>query len=259
MRIFMILAALFILPTTAKAQNLGEAITYNHGDTTLEGYWVNSQCENETPDPLVLIVHQWKGISDHERGRADMLSKECYNAFVIDMYGQGIRPEDSNAAGAESSKYKNDPELARSRMQNALAFGLDKSGATQSAIMGYCFGGTMALELARSGANIEGAISFHGGLSSKAPATEDGAIKASVLVHHGDADPHVKAEEVNAFLKEMRDVNADWYFTRYADAVHAFTQKSAGDDPSTGAAYNEKADQRSWQATLDFLDEIFAE
>lgn len=259
MRLLTILSVLLIMPISANAQSLGEAITYTHGETELEGYWVNSQCGIEKAAPLVLIVHQWKGITDHERKHADLLAEKCYNAFVIDMYGKGIRPSNNEEAAAESSKYKNNPELARSRMQSALSNGLDRSDASQAAIMGYCFGGTMALELARSGANIEGAVSFHGGLGSKVPATEKDNVQASVLVHHGDADPHVKPEEVDTFLKEMRDADADWYFVRYADAVHAFTEVGAGDDPSTGVAYNEEAYTRSWQSTLDFFEDVFAE
>ncbi len=129
--------------------------------------------------------------------------------------------------------------------------------AKRVAAMGYCFGGTMALELARTGANIKGAISFHGALATKAPAKE-GTIQASVQVHHGADDPYVPPAEVETFVKEMNTAKADWVMTSYAHAVHAFTEKEAGNDPSKGAAYNEKADKRSWQSALDFLKEVFA-
>lgn len=235
----------------------GEEIFYKQGEEEFNGYWSQSKCEGADNAPLILIVHQWKGITDHEREVAEKLSSECYDAFVVDMYGRDIRPQTNQDAAAQSSKYKSDPALARSRMKNALNIAKEKSGAGEAAIIGYCFGGTMALEFARSGEDIAGAVSFHGGLSSQAPAAEKGAIKAGILVHHGDADPHVKPEEVSGFFEEMRSAGADWYFARYADAVHAFTQKSAGDDPSKGAAYNEKADKRSWQSTLDFFEDIF--
>ena len=259
MRILTALVALGLtLPLAAqpaKANNLlGENFTYLHGENEMEGYWVNSSCKSKAPAPVVLIVHQWKGITDHERISADKLSKECYNAFVVDMYGKGIRPTNNKDAGDEASLYKNNPPLARDRLQSALALAKEKAGTDKAAIMGYCFGGTMALELARSGADIAAAISFHGGLGSKAPATEKGAIKAAIWAHHGDADPHVSKEEIDTFFEEMRTVEADWVFTRYADAVHAFTEKGAGNDPSTGAAYNEKASKRSWASTIDFFD-----
>ena len=126
------------------------------------------------------------------------------------------------------------------------------------AAIGYCFGGTMVLELARSGADLAGVVSFHGGLSTDNPVKEPGIIDASVQVHHGADDPHVPREELDAFITEMDHAGADWVLTQYADAVHAFTQKSAGDDPAKGAAYNAKADKRSWAAMLDFLDGVFA-
>lgn len=255
MRIFTLaLTAFMLFPLTAKAEDpVSYDIGYSHGDTQLNGYWRNSECENEAPAPVILIVHQWKGLSAHERHAADMLAKQCYNAFAIDMYGVGIRPETNEAAAAESSKYKNDPELARDRLQNALTFAKEKAGTNKAGIIGYCFGGTMALELARSGADIAAATSFHGGLGTQSPVTTDGVIKAAVQVHHGDADKYVPAAEVEAFLNEMRTSGAEWHFTRYADAVHAFTHEDAGNNPSKGVAYNEAAAKQSWASTLDFL------
>ncbi len=188
-----------------------------------------------------------------------MLSDECYNAFAVDVYGQGIRPSSQEGAKAESSKYKSNPNLARGRMQSAVSFvkTLPNVSENNIAALGYCFGGTMVLELARSGTDIDGVISFHGGLSTEAPAKSDDSISTSILVHHGDADPYVKPEEVSAFKDEMRAVDADWHFVSYADAVHAFTEEKSGDDPSDGVAYNAKADKRSWAYTLDFLEDIF--
>lgn len=248
----MAMAILFAAP----AAIAGEPVIYQDGETLLEGYWAPAQCGGAKA-PVVLIAHQWKGPGAYEKRRADMLSEQCYNAFVIDMYGQGIRPRSVADAGAEAGKYKNDPVLARRRLNVALTFAREQDGVDPErvAIIGYCFGGTMALELARSGADIEAAVSFHGGLASPDPATARGDIKASVQVHHGDADPHVPPAEVDAFLTEMDTAQVDWMFASYAGAVHAFTEKEAGNDPSKGAAYNEKADLRSWEATLAFLSE----
>ena len=245
-------AALVIAPAPARA---GETVIYRDGDATLEGYWAAAQC-GEGPAPVVMVVHQWMGPGDYEKARADMLAKECYNAFVVDMYGQGVRPADKTEAGAQATLYKNDPALARGRMKAALDYVRSRADADPArvAVIGYCFGGTMALELARSGADINAVISFHGGLSTKAPAGA-GAVKAAVQVHHGAADPHVPPAEVAAFVAEMDGADADWVFTSYAGAVHAFTEKAAGSDPSTGAAYDEKADRRSWTAARAFLAE----
>jgi dienelactone hydrolase len=122
-------------------------------------------------------------------------------------------------------------------------------------IMGYCFGGTGALELGRSGANLAGIVSFHGGLSNPTP-PDAKKIKGKSLILHGAVDPNVKPEEVAAFQKEMNEAKVDYQFISYSNAVHAFTDKSAGNDPSKGVAYNEAADRRSWAAFMDFLAEV---
>jgi dienelactone hydrolase len=256
---FVAAAALFATP--AYAQSLGKDVSYHDGDTELQGYWVPSQCENKGNAPLVLVVHQWRGITDNEKMRADLLSKQCYNAFAVDMYGKGIRPTNNDDAGKEAGIYKGDPALARRRITAGLDFAKSQPGVDTSKIaaIGYCFGGTMALELARSGADIDGVVSFHGGLATKAPVTQPGVIKASIQVHHGADDKFVPPEEVKSFEDEMNTANADWSLTKYAHAVHSFTQKEVGNDPSTGMAYNEKADIRSWAAATAFLKEVLGE
>ncbi len=248
-----LLTAVFVLcmGTTAMA---GETVTYKDGATTLEGYLAKT----DKPDaPVVIIFHQWLGVSDYEKGRADALAAAGYNAFVADMYGQGIRPKNTDEAGKLAGMYKGDPALARQRSNAALAYARTIPGADTSKIAawGYCFGGTMALELARSGADLASVTSFHGALATKQPAKTPGTIKPSILVLHGADDPYVKPEEVAAFKDEMNAAKADWYLTEYAYAVHSFTEPHAGNDPSKGAAYNEKADKRSLQAAMDFLKE----
>ncbi len=254
---FLIAAVIALNPWPALA---GDLVSYRDGETELEGYWVPSSCKSDLPAPVVLVIHQWRGLTDNEKQRAEMLAGKCYNAFAVDMYGKGIRPDNNDDAGKEAGIYKNDPALARRRIAAALDFAKKQARVDTSKIaaLGYCFGGTMALELARSGADIDGAVSFHGGLSTKAPLTGGGIIKASVQVHHGADDPFVPPAEVAEFTAEMNKANADWSLTQYAHAVHSFTQKESGNDPSTGAAYNEKADIRSWAATLAFLEELFS-
>lgn len=243
----------------ASAAYAGEAITYKDGEVVLEGYVAHPDTEEFSGErPGILIVHQWKGLGEYEKKRADMLTDLGYVAFAIDMYGEGIRPTTMKGASSESSKYKSNPELARTRLHAALnqALTLPNIDKDNIAIIGYCFGGTMALELARSGANINAAVSFHGGLATKKNA-ESEKLKATIQVHHGADDPYVSAEEVTKFKAEMNEANADWHFISYADAVHSFTEKQAGDDPSKGVAYNEKADQRSWAYTLTLFEQVF--
>ncbi len=255
-----LLTAALLLCLNASAYAKGQSVTYFDGETELEGYWVTPECEGGETAPVVMIVHQWKGLGEYEKRRAEQIAANYRHAFAVDMYGKGIRPRTREEAAAQAGKYKKDSALARKRMQAALGFARVNVNNEQAqiAVMGYCFGGTMALELARSGADIHGAVSFHGGLSTPAPIAGPGTIKASVLVHNGAADPNVKKEEIESFVAEMDRADADWQFIDYADAVHSFTEREAGDDPSGGSAYNEKADERSWAYTGIFLDSIFS-
>lgn len=234
----------------------GEKVMYHDGDKVLEGYFAPAQCGDKNA-PIVMIVHQWMGLGDYEKSRADMLAAKCYNAFAVDMYGQGIRPSNKAEAGKQAGMYKGDAKIARGRMKAALDYVRARTNVDPAhvAVIGYCFGGTMALELARSGADIDAVVSFHGGLSSPAPVTRPGTIRAAIQINHGADDPHVPPAEVAAFKDEMKAADADLMFISYAHAVHSFTEKEAGDDPSTGAAYNKKADERSWEAALAFLKE----
>ncbi len=203
-------------------------------------------------------MHQWKGLTDYEKERARMLAEMGYVALAVDIYGKGIRPKDAKEAGAEAGKYKQDRKVLRSRVRAGLA-ALTKESLVDSgrvAAIGYCFGGTTALELARSGAEVAGVVSFHGGLDSPTPS--DGKnIRCKVLVLHGADDPYVPAKDVEAFETEMRDGGVDWQMVKYGGAVHSFTEKHAGDSNSKGAAYNEKADRRSWAGMKQFFGEIF--
>lgn len=254
--VFLALLGMFLIQPLANAY-AGETMIYKDGDTELEGYWAPSTCKSNTPAPVVMVVHQWKGLTSYEKGRADMLADTCYNAFAVDMYGKGIRPQTIEEAGKQATLYKSDPALARRRITAALNHVRTLPGvnAGKIAVIGYCFGGTMALELARSGADIRSVITFHGGLATPQPLTQPGIIKAAVQINHGADDPFVKPEEVKAFVDEMNAAGADWQLISYAHAVHSFTQKGIDDDKIDGAAYNEKADKRSWQAAMNFLSE----
>jgi len=242
------------------AEIVENTVEYTHGETKLEGFHAYDN-EIEGKRPSVLIIHQWTGLTDYEKMRARMLAEMGYNVFAADIYGEGIRPQPP-AAGEEAGKYKADRELYRARMLAGLEIlkADERTDVSRIAAIGYCFGGTGVLELARAGTDIAGAVSFHGGLGA-VPGMEakEGKIPAKVLVLHGALDPHVPAGEVAAFQAEMTAAKADWQLVGYGGAVHGFTQKMAGDDPSKGAAYDAKADSRSWEDMQQFFAEIFLE
>jgi len=187
-----------------------------------------------------------------------MLARLGYVVFCADIYGKGVRVDNPQDAAKLATKYKDDRPLLRARV-NAAFDQLKKQplvDGKRTAAIGYCFGGTTVLELARSGTDLAGVVSFHGGLNTPTP--EDAKqIKGKVLALHGADDPYVPAAEVAAFEEEMRKAKVDWQLVGYGGAVHSFTMKEAGNDNSKGAAYNEKADQRSWEAMKVFFAEIF--
>ena len=234
-----------------------KTVEYKQGDTTLEGF-VAYDDAIKGPRPGILVVHQWLGLTDYEKHRAEMLAQLGYVAFCADIYGKGVRPQNTQEAGAQAGKYKSDRQLLRARVNAGLEALRQQPlvDPKRIAAIGYCFGGTTVIELARSGADVAGVVSFHGGLDSPTPA--DGKnIKCKVLVCHGADDPFEKPEDLAAFENEMRDAKVDWQLIKYGGAVHSFTQPMAGNDNSKGAAYNEKADKRSWEAMKQFLAEIF--
>jgi dienelactone hydrolase len=232
-------------------------IEYEEGTTILEGFLAyDDAIEGERPG--ILVVHDWMGFGEWGNQKAEELAKAGYVALAVDIYGKGVRPKNADEASQQAGLYKNDRTLLRKRVWAGLEALKNFSLADSRKIgaIGYCFGGTTVLELARSGADIRGVVSFHGGLNT--PTLEDANnIKAKVLVLHGADDPYVPSEEVKAFQKEMTDARVDWQMVYYSGAVHSFTKPDAGNDPSKGAAYNPLAAERSWQAMKTFFNEIF--
>lgn len=204
----------------------------------------------------VLVLPAWKGIDDHARQSAEALAALGYYAFVADIYGEGHYPKDSKEAGAQAGYYKSHIADYQHRIQLALDE-LVKSGADANniVVIGYCFGGTGAIEAARGGLKVKGIVSFHGGLARDTARTIQ-PITAKILILHGADDPYVPATDIQHFQNEMRTAKADWQMIYYSNAVHAFTDSAAGTDNSKGAAYNETAAKRSWIAMTDFLKEV---
>ncbi|AWI26626.1 dienelactone hydrolase family protein [Flavobacterium pallidum] len=230
-------------------------VAYYDGSQKLNGLSVTpSKAQKDKKG--ILVLPAWKGIDAHAKESAQKLADLGYYTFIADIYGEGNYPKDGAEAGKQAGFYKQDYKAYQKRIRLALEQ-LVKAGADPNKIVviGYCFGGTGALEAARAAMPVKGVVSFHGGLKKDASRPND-PLAAKVLVLHGADDPNVPADEVAAFQNEMRDSKADWQMVFYANAVHAFTDPYAGSDNSKGAAYNEKADKRSWESMLDFVKEV---
>lgn len=253
---------LWIVALTCCASSVSAAVEtqeveYRDGDTVLDGFFaVDTSTEDARPG--ILVVHEYKGLGEYARKRAVQLAEMGYAAFAVDMYGRGVRPQTHEEAAATAGIYKSDRSLMRRRILAGYEVlkGHPAVDPARIGAIGYCFGGTTVLELARSGAPVAGVVSFHGALATPDP-LDARRIKGRVLVLHGAQDPFVKVEEVEAFRQEMNDANAKWRLVAYEGAVHSFTVPEAGDDPSTGVAYNADADERSWAEMTAFFAEVF--
>jgi len=257
MKFVLMILAIVGLAATADAAVTTRLVEYKQGNAVLEGYlaWDDA---TTAARPGILVVHEWTGINPYIRQRVESLASMGYVAFAADIYGKGVRPSAPAEAAKTAGMYKSDRLLLRARVNSGLDVLKAQKGVDPQrlAAIGYCFGGTAVLELARSGADVKGVVSFHGGLSTPTPQDAKN-ITAKVLAQHGADDPFVKADEVAAFQDEMRSAKVDWQFVSYGNAVHSFTNPGAGNDNSKGAAYNEKADKRSWEVMKGFFAEIF--
>ncbi|MBN9287902.1 MAG: dienelactone hydrolase [Gammaproteobacteria bacterium 39-13] len=253
----MVLAGLLIMANSVLGEVKTHPVEYASKGTIMEGM-VAYDDANKDAKPGILIVHDWMGLGPFAEDKAKKLAKEGYVAFAMDVYGKGVRPKDEKEAAALANKYKDNRPLLQDHMRAAYDKLISMKGVDPHKIivMGYCFGGTAALELARSGAPLAGTVVFHGGLSNPTPENAKN-IKGKVLVMQGADDPIVAPAEVKAFKDEMQKGGVDMIFIAYPNAVHAYTNPQAGNDKSKGVAYNEQADKKSWNEFETFLKNLF--
>lgn len=253
--------ALLLLFTTLSVQAavVGKEVSYQAGDTTLEGYlaWDDAL---QGKRPGILVVHEWWGHNSYVRKRADMLAALGYTALALDMYGDGSTADHPEDAGKFAGVVRRDLPLLQARFNAArtLLNTQDTVDPGRNAAIGYCFGGSVVLEMARAGADLAGVVSFHGGLGGLGPVSDH--VTAKVLVANGADDPMVTAGQIAIFKHDMEVSGADYRFINYPGATHGFTNPDAstfGEKFGMPLQYNAGADAESWKAMQDFLAGIF--
>ena len=254
---FVLLITIFLLCImNSYAKIHTELIDYKDGDVQLQGYLAYDD-SNQDKRPGIIVVHEWWGLNDYAKNRAEELASLGYVAFAADMYGKGVLAKTPDEAGKLAGGIRGNPGLMRRRANASLDI-LKKNkfvNADNIAAIGYCFGGSVVLELAKSGADIDGVVSFHGGFSPQTNSEELKDIKSNVLILHGAQD---RIDNVLSFTKALENANKDWQLVVYSGAVHTFTNPAAGNDPSKGSAYNETAAKRSWEEMQIFFNDIFS-
>ena len=248
-------ASLASMPTLAAWHT--EPVEWTLDETRYSGVLVYDDASLDKR-PGIVMVPNWMGVNDAAVERAKEIAGTDFVVLVADVYGKDVRPADAKAAGEQVAKMYADRTVLRARAAKAMEvlrenlFGAPLD-ATKLGAVGFCFGGTTVLELARSGANIAGVVSLHGGLKTDLPATE--TPKASILVLNGAADTYITAEDIAGFQAEMDKVQADWQFVNYAGAVHCFAEASAASPP--GCVYHPVAAKRAFAALRGFFGEVF--
>lgn len=237
----------------------GEEVSYKGKNVMLKGY-IAYDSSRHGRLPVVIVIPEWWGNNDYPRMRARMLAELGYLAMAADMYGDGKLAEDPTQAQALSALFYKNPALGKERIEAAAAFirKHPRANPKKVAAIGYCFGGTMALNAALAGSNLAAVVSFHGGLKVSPPKKD--AVRAKILVCHGGADPFVPEKDVSAFRKQMAAAGLPYKFIMYQRATHAFTNPSAtetGKKFDLPIEYNENADKKSWTDMKRFLEDAF--
>lgn len=261
MKEFLLFAGFMLVAASAShAAVQGREVTYSANGTTLKGYIAYDDAA-KGKHPGILVVHEWWGHNEYARKRARMLAERGYTALALDMYGDGKQAHHPDDAGKFASEVSQNAALARARFEAALnLLKQEKSvDAANIAAIGYCFGGSVVLNMARAGEPLKAVASFHGGLSTQQPA-ERGKVKARIASFTGEDDPMIPATQVAAFRQEMDKAGVNYKVVTYSGATHAFTNPAAdelGKKFNLPLAYNAEADKASWDAGLAFLAEAF--
>jgi len=258
---WIILTGLVVATMTSmtQAEVKTETVQYKSGQVEAHGFLAYDDNKAAGKRPGVLIVPEWWGLNDYAKSRAIQLAKLGYVALAADIYGDGQVTEDPKQAGKWAGALKaGDRKELRARVTAALEQLKSNPNVdtTRTAAIGYCFGGSTVLELARSGAAVNAVVSFHGDLSIAQPAAP-GEVKAKILVCHGGDDSFESPEQIAAFQDEMRKAHADWEMNVYGNAVHSFTNPGADKHGIPGIAYNKEADHRSFEAMIALFNEVF--
>jgi len=247
------------LPRQLQAEVQTKRVEYQHGGQTLEGTlaWDDAA---DGKRPGVLVVHEWWGLDDYARGRAEQLAELGYVAFALDMYGKGKLTEHPPEAMQWSGKIRENIDNWRARAAAGLEV-LQKHSLVDSqrlAAIGYCFGGATVMHMAYAGMPVAGVVSFHGSLPV-ADEKQGKQLKARILVCHGAADGFVPEARADEFRKALQAAGADWQMIYYAGAKHSFTNPDADAKGIAAIGYQAEADRRSWAHMRTFFDEIFAD
>ena len=259
MKLALTVMFLLIPFTVSQAKVLTENVAYSHEDVKLEGYiaWDDSI---KGKRPGVLVVHEWWGINDYARKRAEQLASLGYVAFALDMYGNGKVTTHPDQASKWMKEIQGNVNVWQDRAVEGLRI-LQKNehvDPNSLAAIGYCFGGATVLQLAYSGASVNGVVSFHGALPI--PDEKQASLaKAKLLIAHGNADPFLTEDHVKQFRSELDKAKLDWQMIVYSGARHSFTNPGADQFGMDALKYNKEADERSWKHMQLFFDELFRE
>ena len=251
-----VLLGMTALPALAAMQ--AKPVEWTQDGTTFSGVLVYDDGDNDKRPGLVMVPN-WKGVNDSAIAKAKQLAGDDYVVLVADVYGKGVRPKTDAEAGPVATKLRNDRPVLRARALKAIEVLKAQAGkapldASRIGAVGFCFGGTTVLEMARAGAPLAGVVSLHGGLGSPLPA-KAGGTHPSVLVLNGADDKGVSKDDIASFEQEMNAAKVDWEFTNYSGAVHCFAESDANSPP--GCLYNPRAAKRAWKAVDEFFDERF--
>lgn len=256
------LVGVLIMATAANAAVKVERLTYTVAGVAYEGVLAYNDATKDKR-PGVLVCHEWWGCNDYAEKRATMLAEQGYVAFALDMFGKGKTTRDPKQAGEWAGEVFKDTAALRDRAAAGLKILAERpeTNASNLAVIGYCMGGTVALELSRSGLphtqNLKAVVAFHASTIAAKNPDDNKNIKGSVLICHGQDDTFVKPEQITGFHDQMKSAKIDYQFISYGHAVHAFTNPAADKAGVDGVKYNAEADRRSWAAMLDlFLEKL---